>query len=285
MRARADPGADVHVARHQDHAGRQVARRSGRSPAARRGRPPPRSRASAAACRGTRTARPRSSRGRGPGSRAGPPSSPSRSRPSRRPSGSATRTSPRSSIADGFLDRVGVEPIRLRRTTRSIRSRQVGPRPRSLPPHPRTPSRASAARSHSSIVGTIAIRTYPSPSGPKNEPGATTTSAPVEQSSDHVERRRSRRGPPPTGRTSPRSPRPGSPCDANRSRNSSRFAAVARARLLDVRLVAPRRDRRALDELLRRHARPTGGAPSAPRSAPGRRRRTPSGTPSSTSAC
>ena len=60
-RAGADPGADVHVARHQDDAGREeraVARRRGRHDAdARR----PRSRASAAAGRGTRTARPRSS--------------------------------------------------------------------------------------------------------------------------------------------------------------------------------------------------------------------------------
>src|SRR4029453_18514487 len=40
----------------------------------------------------------------------------------------------------------------------------------------RRPSSTAAARSQSASVGTIAIRTYPSPSGPKNDPGATTTS-------------------------------------------------------------------------------------------------------------
>src|SRR5262249_29213443 len=36
-------------------------------------------------------------------------------------------------------------------------------------------SRIAAARSHSSSVGTSARRMYPSPLGPKNEPGATRT--------------------------------------------------------------------------------------------------------------
>ena len=47
-------------------------------------------------------------------------------------------------------------------------------------PHVRTSasrsSSADAARAQSSIGGTIAIRTNPSPSGPKNDPGATTMS-------------------------------------------------------------------------------------------------------------
>src|SRR5205823_12481696 len=38
----------------------------------------------------------------------------------------------------------------------------------------RTSRRISAARSHSACVGTRAKRTYPSPAGPKNEPGAAT---------------------------------------------------------------------------------------------------------------
>src|SRR4051812_47048796 len=44
-------------------------------------------------------------------------------------------------------------------------------------------SSAVAARRHSASVGTIAMRTNPSPSGPKNEPGATTTPARSRRSS------------------------------------------------------------------------------------------------------
>ena len=127
-RVRPDPRTDVHVARHHHDAAARDTSRSAPSQAARHARRAPRSRASAESCPGTRTARPRSSPSCGSGSSRGSP--PLRSSFTLHSPSifSATRISPRSSAA--------------------IVSSVVTA----------ASSRMTAARSHSSSVGTSAKR-------------------------------------------------------------------------------------------------------------------------------
>ena len=81
----ADPGADVDVARHHDDARLEEAAPAGRGARAPPGRPPRRSRASAGACRRTRTGPPRRSPWPRAGRAAGWPASATRGRRPRPP--------------------------------------------------------------------------------------------------------------------------------------------------------------------------------------------------------
>ena len=163
---------------------------------------------------------------------------PLRARSSPRSVGSATRTSPRSSIAiassTASASIVAPESSATRPTiARCVRARSPAS---SLTPAPRVGSSSSRtarpARTPSS-VGTIAIRTYPSPSGPKNDPGATTTPARSSRSSAHSSEG-GRPAPRPTGRTSPRCPPRARRGRRTASRKMRALRRVARA-------VAPRR--------------------------------------------
>ena len=105
----------------------------------------------------------------------------------------------------------------------------------------------------------MAMRTYPSPSGPKNDPGATTM--PSSRSSiAHCSDGR------PPGTDDPQIHPRHAPGDVDALRpeelqEDRALGGVSRALLGDVLLVHPGGDGGTLDELLRGHARPTGGAP------------------------
>ena len=106
--------------------------------------------------------------------------------------------------------------------------------------------RLTRRASQTSSGGTSASRRYPSPAGPKNEPGATITPASIHSAASASE-------------PQPQEERRVAACAAQahrlqRGQHRVALGPVALAHLVDVRLVVPGRDRRPLEELRRRDA-------------------------------
>ena len=121
---------------------------------------------------------------------------------------------------------------------------------------PTTDAQEPAARSQSASVGTSASRRKPSPAGPKNEPGREHDAA-LEQLRGQLVGALAGVEPEEERRVAARV------VDARRLEHRQQhvaLGAVERADVLDVLLVAPGRDRGALDELLRARRRRWAGS-------------------------
>ena len=142
-------------------------------------------------------------------------------------------------------------------------------------------SRISAARSHSACVGTSA-KPHVALAGRAEERAGRDEDAVLEQAARERpptgRRRRAR------GRTSRRRRRAGGPCASSSGQERLALAPVDLAHVVDVLLVRPGGDRRALHELLRRRPDRRPERAQRVRDVAAARRRSPSGSRSSTSA-
>ena len=246
---RPDPGADVDVARHEHDALGRGRSRSGRAAGGTTRTP-----SDASICfSGTLSKyveradldRLRAAAG---GSRGGSPSSPTRCAPSGRPLlGDAHDPASSSRIASSTASTLAG------RLPRPEAPRAARSRLQSVDVGHNASSRISAARRHSP-------RWERAPGGRSPRPRARGTRRARRRCRARASacgerlRRLAGRASRPRGTSSRRRPRRGSPCARARAEASARLRAYRSRASRDVLLVAPRGDRRALDELLRRRS-------------------------------